>query len=678
MICSCEYPLVARIIACGTAIAGLQGTALAAWRLTPGFELPVRAGSVSISYPEAACIGAAAAMALVVALLRRTISRLRRDNALIARLFEQGPHAVVLTTLDGCVVRINAEFRRLFGYDSQEALGRRLDELIVPEESRDEHRKLVETWAKGQRVDAEGLRRRKDGSRFPASMTCVPISPPTGEAAVYAIYRDITEQQRAEQARAASEGRWRAIFDSSAVGIATTDLQGRFIATNRAYRELTGYSEDELAALTFLDVTFEDDRPLNAALAAELYEGKRQQFKLEKRYRRKDGQLIWVRNTVSRAPGSETMPAFGMTTVEDFTERRLAEEKLREYEKVVESAREMIVVVDRQYRHLIANQAFLDYRGFEREQVIGHTMADFSDGDLFEKVIKPHMDECFQGKVVEFEMKCPYSTQGERDLLISYFPIEGPRGVDRVAGVLQDITTQKRSTEELHRSFIQLRALNRQLQNVREEERTRLARELHDELGQALTAIKIDLASLRAIAGREQLSGSVASRITSMMNFVDQTIHSVRRISTELRPGILDDLGLVAAVEWAAEEFHSRTGIQCQVSLPDADPPIDSDRATAVFRIFQETLTNIARHAGASRATVRLAQENGSVSLEVHDNGRGIGEKHLSNGSSLGILGMRERALLLDGDLEIACDPQGGTTVRVRIPRTGGTGGVGC
>jgi signal transduction histidine kinase len=97
-----------------------------------------------------------------------------------------------------------------------------------------------------------------------------------------------------------------------------------------------------------------------------------------------------------------------------------------------------------------------------------------------------------------------------------------------------------------------------------------------------------------------------------------------------------------------------------------------------VFRIFQETLTNIARHAGASRATVRLAQENGSVSLEVHDNGRGIGEKHLSNGSSLGILGMRERALLLDGDLEIACDPQGGTTVRVRIPRTGGTGGVGC
>jgi hypothetical protein len=134
------------------------------------------------------------------------------------------------------------------------------------------------------------------------------------------------------------------------------------------------------------------------------------------------------------------------------------------------------------------------------------------------------------------------------------------------------------------------------------------------------------------------------------LSLVDETIRSVRRISTELRPGILDHLGLVAAVEWAAEEFQERTGIQCQVSLPETNPAIDAERATALFRIFQETLTNIARHAGATQVRIVLSLESGHFALEVRDNGRGIGEDQLSGSGSLGILGMRERALLLGGE----------------------------
>jgi len=149
---------------------------------------------------------------------------------------------------------------------------------------------------------------------------------------------------------------------------------------------------------------------------------------------------------------------------------------------------------------------------------------------------------------------------------------------------------------------------------------------------------------------------------------VDATIQSVRRISTELRPGILDDLGLVATVEWAGEEFEARTGTKCQLNLPPDDLEVDPERATALFRIFQETLTNVARHANASEVAVRLAKENGALTLEVHDNGRGIPEDRLSNGNSLGILGMRERAMLLGGELTIRGAPGKGTTVRVRIP----------
>jgi signal transduction histidine kinase len=151
---------------------------------------------------------------------------------------------------------------------------------------------------------------------------------------------------------------------------------------------------------------------------------------------------------------------------------------------------------------------------------------------------------------------------------------------------------------------------------------------------------------------------------------LDETIQSVRKIATELRPGILDDLGLVAAVEWAAEEFQARTGTKCRVSLPDGDIAMDPERATALFRIFQETLTNVARHANATEVNARLGKDNGDLFLEVHDNGQGIDEEELSAGRSLGIMGMRERALLLRGDFTIRGVPGKGTTVKVRIPNT--------
>jgi len=211
-----------------------------------------------------------------------------------------------------------------------------------------------------------------------------------------------------------------------------------------------------------------------------------------------------------------------------------------------------------------------------------------------------------------------------------------------------------------------LRALAARLQSVREEERKRVAREIHDQLGQALTAIKIDLSGLvrELPADLKHLS----RRTSSTLTLVDETIQTVRRIATELRPGILDDLGLAAAVEWAGEEFEARTGIKCRLDLSEGSISIDPERATAVFRIFQETLTNVARHAEASELEVRLAKLDRHLILEVHDNGRGIPEDKLSRGESLGILGMRERALLLGGEITISGIPGKGTTVSVRIP----------
>ncbi len=219
-------------------------------------------------------------------------------------------------------------------------------------------------------------------------------------------------------------------------------------------------------------------------------------------------------------------------------------------------------------------------------------------------------------------------------------------------------------------SLDQMRALAARLQTAREDERTRVAREIHDELGQALTAIKLEFTAL--LRDLPAVESQVNQRSQSILALLDEAIQSIRRIATELRPGILDDLGLVAAVEWAAEDFQVRTGIKCHLDRPDADIAVDTESATALFRIVQEALTNVARHANASEVNIRLAEEHGRLTLEVRDNGRGIGDEELSGNRSLGILGMRERALLAGGELTISGSPRLGTTIRVRIPHSDG------
>lgn len=230
----------------------------------------------------------------------------------------------------------------------------------------------------------------------------------------------------------------------------------------------------------------------------------------------------------------------------------------------------------------------------------------------------------------------------------------------------QEVRGRERAEEEQRRSFKQLRALAGRMQTAREEERARVAREIHDELGQVLTAIKIDLNAL--IPSVTADPGPNSQRLQAVFWLLDGAIHSVRRIGTDLRPGVLDDLGLAAAIEWAVEEFQARTGIETYVSLPDADLALDEERATALFRILQEALTNVARHAHATRVTVHLAQEHGDLSLEVRDNGTGFQQEQLAGSRSLGILGMRERAILLAGEFNISGTREKGTTVTVRIP----------
>jgi len=229
-----------------------------------------------------------------------------------------------------------------------------------------------------------------------------------------------------------------------------------------------------------------------------------------------------------------------------------------------------------------------------------------------------------------------------------------------------EIADRQHAEEELRKSRDQLRALAARLQSVREEERTYIAREIHDELGQACTAIKMDL----ALIGRKLTKGQTQlhDKVKSGMQLVDSMIVTLRRIASELRPRTLDDLGLPAALEAQAQEFESRTGIHCSVILPPEPLTLDSDRSTAIFRIFQESLTNVARHAHATRVEARLQQENDRLIFKVFDNGTGFDPEVAKAGKSLGLIGMQERALLLNGEFKTEGAPSAGTTMTLTIP----------
>jgi signal transduction histidine kinase len=230
----------------------------------------------------------------------------------------------------------------------------------------------------------------------------------------------------------------------------------------------------------------------------------------------------------------------------------------------------------------------------------------------------------------------------------------------------EERSQHRRAEEQLRESHEQLRALSVYLQSVREEERTRIAREVHDELGQALTSCKLDLSW---IAGKLPSDlKPLIDKARALTAHIDSTIQTVRRISSELRPGVLDHLGLVAAIEWQANEFQNRTGIRCDVRSRIHEP-LDQDLSTTFFRIFQETLTNVIRHAGATQVGVDLKEAEGQITLEVKDNGRGIARTEIFNNRSMGLLGMRERTELLGGIFQIGNVPrQKGTRVRVSIP----------
>jgi PAS domain S-box-containing protein len=412
----------------------------------------------------------------------------------------------------------------------------------------------------------------------------------------------------------------------------------------------------------FIRYVHPDDRTRVSEAIADARQN-RKPYAAEFRIVKPDGTVRWLaaRGKVYYARNGDPERMLGVSL--DITERKLAEEKLREYEKAVEGSEEMMAVVDREYRYLIANRKFISQRNMTKEQVVGHLVPEVLNKGVFETVVKEKLDECFRGKVVRYEMRYMYPELGERDLFISNFPIEGSGGVDRVACILQDITERKRAEEALS-------CMNRRVIEAEERERNRIAKDLHEDIGQRLALLAV---------GIEQLKNDLPNRNVELLDRMDavwkQTLEiltDVKASAHELYSPRLEYLGVAAVMRIFCEEFGERKKVKVDFTSHGLPSLVQPEVSICLFRVLQEALHNGVKHSGVKKFEVQLWGASAGIHLTVQDSGAGFDTDAARKGRGLGLTRIEQRVKLAKGTFSIDSQPEQGTTVHVSVPLDSG------
>jgi PAS domain S-box-containing protein len=489
------------------------------------------------------------------------------------------------------------------------------------------------------------------------------------------LRKEIAERKGAEEARRASETKFRRLLDSSIIGVVFWDLNGNLLSANDLFLNMTGYSREDLqqGLLSWKNLTPPEYAYVDGRAIAELQvTGTCVPF--EKEYIRKDGSRVPVLIGSALLEGHDDK---GSSFIMDITERKRSEEKLKQSENQLAEAQHLAHVGSWDWDLRTNKVTWSDehYRIFGLEpgtiMVAGDAMPFIhpDDQDLVRGTIKGAVAN---KERYSFYYRALRPDGTERIVHSRGSVLTDERGeAIRVFGATQDVTELKQAEDDLKATTGQLRALSASLQSAREQESTRIARELHDELGGALTALRWDLEEVGGVISEATDSTQLADlrkKIEAMTTLTGTTLDTIRRLASELRPMALDELGLVEAIEWQALQFQTRTGIAVEYKCSQEKVDLNSEQSTAVFRILQETLTNVLRHAQATEVTITMKQESGEFFLAIKDNGRGITESEKSGAHSLGLLGMRERANLIGAQIDIIGIEGKGTLVAMRIP----------
>lgn len=487
--------------------------------------------------------------------------------------------------------------------------------------------------------------------------------------------RDITERVRTEEMLKSSEQKYRFLFESNPLPMWMLRMPDRkFLAVNTAAVQNYGYSREEFLSMTALDIRPKEDLALFTEQMKEMQPGIYNAGIW--RHLKKDGSLIQV-EIFAHDSFYDGTPARLILAI-DITERLKAEEALRQSEEInrliMSSSLNAIVCMDKEGKIIFWNPQAEKIFGWEKEETIGRMMVDTlippSLREGFLKELK-HYRNTGKSLLLKRLIESTAMSKAGDELPVEWaiIPVK-ENGNEFFCVFIQDIRERKEAEEQLKQSHEQLRQLASHLQNVREEEQKRIAREVHDELGQQVTGLKMDVAWIWKKISGLQNSNPIEEKLKEMTSLLDSAVKTIRKIASELRPGILDDMGLVAALEWQTTEFHKRFSIPIEFksTIRHLEPDEDGTIATGLFRLYQESLTNIARHSHASFVSASLDVDHKTIFLTIRDNGKGFNTEETNNRKTLGLLGMKERALMMNGELTISSRPGEGTTVSIVVP----------
>lgn len=572
--------------------------------------------------------------------------------------FENSMDGILITNGEGKIFGANKAACNIFGMTEEEicSVGR----SGILDESDLNWKNFYAERLKNGKAKGELRHFRKNGTTFLAEITSVKFKTASGEEQANTIIRDITEQRKAQEALHKSEEKYRNLVEQAGDGIIIFTAGGLILDVNESASALTGCSKDELITRSLPDIITGDEQNPEAILFSLPAIGK--SIVQQRTMKHRKGYFLETEIRIKHLQDGTFL-----AIVRDLTDRLQAQQQLQKekdlLDSIINSLPGIFYFFDQQGRFIRWNKKFQDVTEYSAEEIEKMHPLDF-----FESVEKEYMQERISEVFINgmSDAEANFVTKSGKG--IPYFFTGARIQVEHetcLVGMGIDITDRKHAELEIQDSYLQIRRLTTYLQNIREEERAHIAREIHDELGQQLTVIKMDISWMKKKIAAGDLP-AVTDKMNEMLKILDGTVASVRRIATELRPSLLDDIGLIAAIEWQADVFAKRTGIK--INLAAENVVVPDVYATGLFRILQESLTNITRHSNANQVDIHLKSQNKEFILCVQDNGRGFDANEMTGKKTLGLLGMRERSNAMNGTFTVESKPGEGTKIEVRVP----------
>jgi PAS domain S-box-containing protein len=606
-------------------------------------------------------------------ILRDREKRIERQVAELEQIYTWTPVGLGLVDSELRFLRVNESLARIHGIGVQEHIGRTIAEL-APDYAAAVEPTLRHVLVSGESVvdmEVEGTLNRALAAPRNWLVSFHPLRAANGHIDnIIVVVVEITERQRALAALKASEELYRILFEIAPDAIAVVSPERKIVMANGRAALVFGWPSPEslIGRDTREIIAPEDWTRLDANREVLLKEGS--YHNVEYVGMRKDGSRFPFETDAAIIRGSDGKLQYSIGMARDITLRKRAEEHRQQFVSLVENSSEFIGLATLKGELFFINRAARDLVGVESPESRATVLRDYFDDDEWQRIEAPAFLEV--GKTGSWRgetMMKRFQNKERIPVDLTSFAVADPETGQPMclAAVARDISERRKNEEALRDSARQLQALTQQLMVAQEAERRHLARELHDEIGQVLTAISINLQALKGTVGPDAVG-----RIDDSIGIVDRAIKQVRNLSLDLRPSMLDDLGLEAALRWYANQQAVRAGISVQLTAHLAGQRLDAALETACFRIVQEALTNIVRHAHARAAWIELDRSDHSLSLTVRDDGSGFNAADLQarfeHGASAGLVGMRERVRLLGGELEFVSGSGRGTSVHVRLP----------